>query len=151
MILFFFFLITTLNDLEWLFWLTNVLKLLLLFLFLFFRLSLLKKRKANIIKLGNQSSVNSYIKKTKKKFVFERKVSTLKIKSNVNHLKNKQQIHYKKEKKKKKQMFGNILEQTTNRNNPYRYPFSSNQFKHKPFLLKIFKLATYNKQASKQP
>ena len=79
-----------------------MLKLLLLFLFLFFRLSLLKKRKANIIKLGNQSSVNSYIKKTKKKFVFERKVSTLKIKSNVNHLKNKEQIHYKKEKKKKK-------------------------------------------------
>ena len=33
--------------------------------------------------------------------MFERKVSTLKIKSNVNHLKNKEQIHYKKEKKKK--------------------------------------------------
>ena len=33
--------------------------------------------------------------------MFERKVSTLKIKSNVNHLKNKEQIHCKKEKEKK--------------------------------------------------
>ena len=80
---FFFFLITTLNDLERLFWFTNMLndfeltnndgkvvhKLVEVFYLYFFRLSLFKKKKKKqyIIKLGNQSNVNSYKKNLKKK------------------------------------------------------------------------------------
>ena len=82
-------------------WFTNTLKF--LFIYLFIRLSLLLflKKKQNITKLGKQSNVNSYKKLKKSLCLRERFV--LKKKSNVNHLKNKERIHYKI--KNKKQMF----------------------------------------------